>query len=115
MDLSSCVDCNIELLHTIKCKISLQESKGKECTVCGDINDEWHCYQLPCNHYGHTRCIRQWFNTINKVICPWCRDATPIKYYNEFTNKWQSTPVNDTFEFEKLYGYNPTSIFVKYI
>ena len=34
MDLSSCVDCDIELLHAIKCKISLQESKDKECTVC---------------------------------------------------------------------------------
>ena len=45
-------------------------------------------------------------------MCPWCRDATPIKYYNEFTNIWQSTPVDDILEFKKLYEYNPIYLFI---
>ena len=78
----------IAKLCCLKSRIKLSDSKDKECVVCGDIQNNWEMYQLPCMHYGHTRCIRKWLSIKKKPECPWCRENTPkLKYCNTCV-KW---------------------------
>jgi hypothetical protein len=53
----------LDLIYYLRTSIELEESKDKECVVCGEIQNQWYCYQLPCLHYGHTRCLRKWIST----------------------------------------------------
>lgn len=54
----------------------------KMCCVC--VIDEtkdgksWDRYELVCGHQMHTRCLRKWCATKNKLNCPQCGDIKPI-------------------------------------
>ena len=51
----------------------LNKSNTKTCVICQeDYNiTEKICY-LPCFHFYHSQCIRQWVQTSN--ICPICKN-----------------------------------------
>jgi hypothetical protein len=64
------------------------ELLGKECVVCTGIETQWDHYQLPCKHYGHTRCLRKWFSVRKRIECPWCRESTPRQKYCVDCQQW---------------------------
>lgn len=80
------------------------ELLDKECVVCGLIESGWNHYQLPCLHYGHTRCVRHWICTKGGLQCPWCQDSTPKDEYCDTCKKWTQINHNcplmsDEYEF----------------
>ena len=77
-----------DLLDCLKTDVQLTESCHHECVVCGEIQNQWECYQLPCLHYGHTRCLRKWIATKKKIYCPWCGVSTPQKKYCHKCQNW---------------------------
>lgn len=79
----------------VRTSIQNDESIDKECTVCGLVHNGWSLYQYACGHYGHTRCVRKWTYTIQKVQCPWCREQTPVKMYCDMCNKWANHTGSD--------------------
>ena len=78
----------LQLVGSLRTDVKLKESTDQQCVVCGEIQNQWDCYQLPCLHYGHTRCLRKWINTKKEIYCPWCRDNTPQKKYCEECQTW---------------------------
>src|ERR1043166_6061429 len=77
-----------KLIYSMTHVVSLKDSKDKECVVCGEIQNQWECYQLPCQHYGHSRCLRKWFNTKKSIWCPLCGDETPQRKYCYHCRSW---------------------------
>lgn len=64
------------------------ELEHKECAVCGLTESNRDHYQLPCQHYGHTRCIQDWIKVKLCLECPYCRDSTPTLKYCKQCDKW---------------------------
>lgn len=71
------------------------ELLSKECVVCGMEESKWDHYQLPCLHYGHTRCVRHWIYTKQSFQCPLCRDSTPVSKYCKKCVKWTNHIIDD--------------------
>lgn len=84
----SCHDLLAFSLRYIGSNTNQQELLNKECVVCGLIENTWDHYQLPCQHYAHTRCMRHWLFTKQVVKCPWCQDSTPQTKYCRECQKW---------------------------
>lgn len=81
---------NVSNLEILLYNPSLKESENEECILCNKVNNKYDCYQLPCKHYGHTRCIRKWIDTEDKIICKVCKDETPNLMYCMFCKEWKS-------------------------
>ncbi len=75
-------------LRSVSSQTCQKELVDKECVVCGFIQTQWNHYQLPCLHYAHTRCMRQWIATKKALSCPWCQDSTPKTKYCEQCKQW---------------------------
>ena len=69
----------MEYTRSVKAKGIVRECK------CGCMNDrsDWDYYQLKCGHYFHTRCLRHWLSSKEKLNCPLCGDL-PETYESQF-------------------------------
>lgn len=77
-------------------RLNGSELVNKECVVCGLIQSEWDHYQLPCQHYAHTRCLRHWLYAKKHLECPWCQTLTPHKQYCTQCQSWGNHIESDT-------------------
>ena len=53
------------------------------CNVCNQIEatgHTWDRYVLPCNHISHTRCYRNFLDTLDGLHCPKCG---PLREYKK--------------------------------
>lgn len=68
----------------------------RECRCsCGHDRGDWDYYQLRCQHYFHTRCLRAWLSKGGKLVCPICGDM-------EESIKNRSCPVCDGWGHEPM-------------
>ena len=50
------------------------KSSEEYCLICLEIKKDWAKYQLKCGHQFHTRCLRKWLATKDRLNCSVCGD-----------------------------------------
>ena len=84
------------------CYTKLLCDSNELCLICmldeseNNINLKWDRYQLCCGHQFHTRCLRKWCNTKQKLNCSLCGDIE-LNSKNEYCNtchKWGHSTVD---------------------
>jgi hypothetical protein len=70
------------------------------CGICGNGFETIAFYKTSCTHYFHQNCLRNWFNKIKKLECPYCRSKySPIVWEDYSHGRFKCRT--------KMYTYSP--------